>query len=141
MGTKIRRFVESFPWWTTYALGIIGIIPISVSMLADATNTFDVYKVLFLSIVAMAWIVMCLFWARLARSSIKSHSEMLDEYEHLFAYVHEMNIIVKDSLEALATYDPERAAELAYELNTQATKSLYDAYWRGDPREKEVEHE
>jgi len=54
----------------------------------------------------------------------------------------EMNIIVKDSLEALSVYDGDRAIELARDLNSLATKSLYDSFWRGDPREEsEVEHE
>lgn len=67
---------------------------------------------------------------------IQGRNKMIDEYEHLFAYVMEMNTIIKQSLEELSTHDPDRAAELAHDLNTLSSKSLYDSYWRGDPREE-----
>lgn len=58
--------------------------------------------------------------------------QMHEEYEHLFTYVREVNGIVKSALEALSSYDRERAVELAAEFNTLAKKSLYDAFWRAD---------
>ena len=141
VAAKFRRFVEYFPWWASYAMGMVAVIAIVFGMSVDS-NPPDVYDVLFLGGIALAWIALSAFWAKLAKSSIKSHGAMIDEYEHLFAYVMEMNIIVKDSLEALSVYDGDRAIELARDLNSLATKSLYDSFWRGDPREEsEVEHE
>lgn len=131
----IKRFVESLPWWLSYGMGAIGIVFIGIQALVMPER--KTLYIMALVGTGLAWILMSGFWARLAKSSLKSRINMLTEYEHLFAYMVEMNTIVKNSLESLAAYDRERAVELAHDLDALATKSVYDSYWRGDPRETE----
>lgn len=136
---SVWRLIKLVPWWIANVLGAIGII---VAAFGAIVGTVDTWEAAYLAVIALGWLVISAFWAKLAKSSIRSNSEMINEYEHLFAHVMEMNTIIKDSLEALSTYDRDRAVELAHDLNTLTSKSLYNSYWRGDPREKgEVEHE
>lgn len=82
-------------------------------------------------------------WIKRTKHNMFDYDQLLQEYDNLYAYIQEMNIILRDALRDLARHDPERAAELAERLDSYTTKTLYDHYWRLIEREEgsgKIEH-
>lgn len=114
-------------WWLPYGLGVAGMATLVVGAAMSSPDMYDVYL---LGGLAITWMALCACFEYLANRSHREHVALVQEMEHLFAYVHEMNVSIQESLEALATYDRDKAVEVATRLNSYTAKSLYDAYWR-----------
>ena len=133
METRVLRFINSIPWWAAYVLALIGIVMVGIQGLLHP----DRWIVIFLLVVAAGWAIMAGFWSHLAKSSIGSQQRMLDGNGVLIDYTNDVNKIMQDALNALATYDRDRAVQLAHDLNALASRSMYDWYWKDELRKEE----
>ena len=133
----VKRFVEFFPWWFSYAMCLVCTAIVTVQAMI-----LDEYwvPVIILAVIAVGWILMCAGWNKLAVASIADQKETLKEYEreyeYLFAYIKKMNGTMESALNSLATYDRDKAVELAEDLNAYTSKTLYDSYWRDNAHEE-----
>lgn len=76
------------------------------------------------------------YWAKVYISNLEYQQDTSTEMTHLFAYVRLMNKSMQKSLDSLATYDRNKAQEIAGDLNTFTAKALYDSYWREEAGDK-----
>lgn len=118
-------------------MGVISVINIMLILILGNVE----WIAFLLGGITLGWMAMAAAWERAAKSSIKGHRTMIEEYGHLSEYVVHSNETMQKSLEALSTYDRDMAIEIAHEFNAFTKKSLYDFYWRENREESTTEHE